>query len=134
MVKIVAEHPKGIGQWLSLSLTSSNENEKKMVNAKLVIHGVRPNAHVTQALSGANGPDNIVRTFTVPLSTAPKKSLPANSFVHQEARANLWVPGVSVVDRIDLVSLEYSDGTTWNLTAGQSCYAVPDPVMLLTSR
>jgi hypothetical protein len=134
LVKTGGAHPKGIGQWLSLSFTGTSGDKKQIVKAKLVVHGVRPNGHVTQALSLANGPDNIVRTLTVPFSTDRNQDGRANLLVHQNARANLWVPGMSAVDRIDLGSLDYGDGSTWTVADGQSCYVVPDPKMLITSR
>jgi hypothetical protein len=131
LVKTGGAHPGGIGQWLSLSLSS---DEKRIVKATFKVHGVKPTGHVTQALSLANGPDNITQTLTVPLSTETHRNAPANSWVHQEARANLWVPGMSAVDRIDLQSLDYSDGSTWKVADRQSCSIVPDPKMLITSR
>ncbi len=124
LVKTDIAHPRGIGQWLSLSITGSSDDKKRIVKAKFVVHGVRPNGHVTQALSSANGPDNFVRTLTVPFSTDR----------NQDGHANLWVPGMSTVDRIDLALLDYGDGSTWKVADGQSCYVEPDPKMLVTSR
>lgn len=132
LVKTDTAHPRGIGQWLSLALTDSDG--KQIVKATLKVHGVKPNGHVTYAISGANGSDNITQTITVPFPFKPNRNAPANSWVHQEARANLWVPGMSAVDRIDLESLDYNDGSTWNVANRQSCSVVPDPKMLITSR
>lgn len=131
-VKTDTAHPRGVGQWLSLALTDSDD--KQIVKATLKVHGVKPNGHVTQALSGANGPDNITQTLTVPFPSKPYRNAPTNSWVHQEARANLWVSGMSAVDRIDLESLDYNDGSTWNVADRHSCSVVPDPKMLITSR
>ena len=68
-VKTDTAHPRGVGQWLSLALTDSDD--KQIVKATLKVHGVKPNGHVTQALSGANGPDNITQTLTVPFPSEP---------------------------------------------------------------
>jgi hypothetical protein len=134
LVKTGSGHPSGIGQWLSLSFNGGNSNENQIVQAKVAVHGIKPNGHVTQALSFVNGPDNMVRTFTVPVPTGRHKDAHGNLMVDRDTRANLWVPGMSAVDRIDLVSLDYSDGSTWTVSDHQSCSVVPDPKMLITSR
>jgi hypothetical protein len=115
-------HPKGIGQWLSLSLAAGEA--KPIANATLVIHGLTPQAHVSQALSANGTSAHTVRTFHVSFSPGPNRS----------SLANLWVPGMSAVERIDLLSVSYSDGSTWNVADGQSCRVEPDMKMLITSR
>jgi hypothetical protein len=127
-------HSRGIGQWLSLSFAGTAGNEKQIVTARVIVHGVKPNAHVTQALSLANGSDDIVRTFTIPLARGQHRDAQGNEWVEQDARANLWVPGMSAVDRIVLVLLSYGDGSTWTAAEGGGCSVIPDPKMLIVSR
>jgi hypothetical protein len=122
-VRTSGVHPVGVGQWLSLTLISVAGEKRQVVKATLMVHGIKPSGHVTETLSGANGPDNIVKALTVPFRTDEQ----------QNALANLWVPGVSAVDRIDLVSLDYSDGSTW-IAGAQNCHVVPDPKMLIVNR
>ncbi len=121
-VKTEAAHPKGIGQWLSLSLSAPDR--KSIVRATLVVRGLTPRAHVSQALS-ADGPSpHAVRTFHVSFSPGP----------NQSSLANLWVPEMSAVERIDLLNVDYSDGSTWKVAEGQSCRVEPDMKMLITCR
>jgi hypothetical protein len=122
MVRTGTAHPSGIGQWLSLSLTSL-EN-RQIAKATLTVHGLTPKAHVTQTLSARGGPDDSSQTFHLAFSSSS----------HQPALATLWVPGVSAVERIDIESVDYADGSIWKLSDGQSCQVKPDPYMLITSR
>ena len=134
LVQTSSAHPKGIGQWLSLSLNNAASDEKQIATATFVVHGVKPTGHVTQALSLANGPDTATQTVTVPVWVKPHQAAPANSWAGQEAHANLWVPGMSAVDRIQLQALAYTDGSSWKAADGQACSVIPDPKMLITSR
>lgn len=121
-VKTDAAHPKGIGQWLSLSF--ANTDAKRIVSATLVVHGLTPQAHVSQALSADGPTPHSVRTFHVSFSPGP----------NQSSLANLWVPGMSAVERIDLLNVDYNDGSTWTVADGQSCRVAPEMKMLITSR
>ncbi len=122
MMKTGGIHPAGIGQWLSLTLTGSRD-KKQIVTGTLLVHGVKPVRHVAQAISSTNGPEDIAKTLTIPFRTDAK----------QNAQARLWVPGMSAVDRIDLLSLDYNDGSTWT-AVGSGCHVIPDPKMLLVNR
>lgn len=45
--------------------------------------------------------------------------------------ADVWVPGLTGVSSIELVSLEYADGSTWTPSGAESCRFTPDPLMLI---
>jgi hypothetical protein len=134
LIETRAGQPKGVGQWLALSFAATPGNDKQIVTATVVVHGVKPNGHVTQALSLANGPDNIVRTLIVPVAHGQRRDAHGNLWADQNARGSLWVPGMSAVDRIVLVSLRYDDGSAWSVAEGKGCSVIPDPKMLIVSR
>jgi hypothetical protein len=115
-------HPTGIGQRLSLSATSLNG--KEVARATVTVHGVTPKGHVTQALAGGGGPAEATQTLHVTFS----------SETGQPALASLWVPGMSAVERIDLLEVDYSDGSVWKIGDEQGCHVEPDMKMLITSR
>jgi hypothetical protein len=48
--------------------------------------------------------------------------------------ADVWVPGLTGVSSIELVSLEYADGSTWTPSGADSCRFTPDPLMLIAGR
>jgi hypothetical protein len=59
-----------------------------------------------------------VRTLTVPVT---------------DGAADVWVPGLTGVSSIELVSLEYADGSTWTPSGADSCRFAPDPLMLIAA-
>jgi hypothetical protein len=132
-VKTDGAHPQGIGQRLSLSLIRWRGDESPMVAATLEVHGIKPNGHVTQTISSAKGTDDLVETLTVPVSTDREETAQGSSAASQAARANLWIPGMSAVDRIDLKTLWYGDGSIWKVADGWGCQVIPDRMMPITS-
>jgi hypothetical protein len=122
MVRTGTAHPKGIGQWLSLSLTGPDE--KQVARARLTVQGLTPKGHVSQTRSVGTASLNAEQTFNVAFSSGPQSV----------AIANLWVPDMSAVERIDVQSIQYSDGSTWKLADGQTCQVKPDLFMLVASQ
>jgi len=122
MVKTSVAHPQGVGQWLSLSLTSLDK--KEIAKATVTVHGLTPKGRMTQTrLNGASTPD-ATRTMSVPFSAGPDRV----------AFARIWVPGMSAVMEIDLRSMVYGDGSIWQSVDGQACEVKPDPLMLISGR
>jgi len=122
IVRTRAAHPSGIGQWLHLSLISPDS--RQIAKATLRVRGFSPKARVTQTGPGADPAFDAMQTLTVTFVAGTDRS----------AAADFWVPGMSAVGRIELESLTYSDGSTWQTGDAMSCHIAPDPLMLITSR
>jgi hypothetical protein len=120
--------PKGQGQKLHLTLGSAAA--RQIVRATITAFGLRPlsEGHVWRAApgqgasSGRHPQPEAVQTLTVPFSKG------ADGI----ATADVWLPGFSAVQTIDLKSVVYTDGSTWTLADGATCRIVPDPFMLIT--
>jgi hypothetical protein len=117
-----APHPAGIGQRLHLTFT--NPDPKQIASASVMIHGMTPKGRVMQAASAQGGSSDATQSLSVTFSAGPDRS----------ATANLWVPGMTAVQSIELESMMYSDGSTWKPADGIACHVTPDPLMLITSR
>jgi hypothetical protein len=115
-------HPAGIGQRLHLTLT--NPDAKQIARAEVTIHGVTPKGRVMQASTAQENSADATRNMSVSFSAGP----------HGSASADLWAPGVSAVQSIELDSVTYSDGSIWKVADGVACRITPDPFMLITSR
>jgi hypothetical protein len=48
--------------------------------------------------------------------------------------ADVWMHNVGSLTRVDLISIHYADGTTWNATENLKCRAVPSNLLLVGSR
>jgi len=122
LVKTREGYPNGIGQRLHLSMVSLDS--RQIERATLRVRGFSPKGRLTQAGSGGDPTFDAMRTLTVALAAGADRSV----------SADVWVPGMTAVGRIDIESLEYSDGSTWKIGDGSSCRVAPDPLMLITSR
>lgn len=122
VVKTGSGHPKGMGQWLHLTLTSPET--KQIASALLMVRGVTPKGRVMKTESGSGGDADATRSVRASFSAGADRT----------ALADLWVPGMTAVESIALQSVEYSDGSIWRLAESTNCQVKPDPLMLITSR
>lgn len=122
MVKTHSGHPNSVGQWLHLSM--AGDDSKQIARATLTVRGSSPKGRVEDADKSNSEPFNAVRTLTVAFAAGADGS----------ASADVWVPGMTAVQRIDLKSLVYSDGSTWKIGSDTSCHVAPDPLMLIGNR
>jgi len=121
ILAISGAHPKGVGQSIRLILT--NPDSRRIVGASVTVRGL-------------TGKSRVIETLSSPAVSDAAKSIDVTfTGSHgNEISADLWVPGMSSVQAIDLSSVTYSDGSTWKLVTGNLCHAVPDPIMLIGAR
>lgn len=112
--------PKGVGQWLHLTLAS--RVLRQITGATVEVHGLADKSRVIQTLSTAGMATDANQTLRLQLTPAGGN----------EMTAEVWVPGMTAVETIDLTSVSYADGSTWKLADGQSCRIAPDPLMLIS--
>jgi hypothetical protein len=114
-------HPKGIGQWLHISMMPM-PGKPKVTGATLAVRGYSGKGRMTET-DGIDGPD-AVRTVTVVFVSAP----------NGQAEGDAWAPGLTAVASLDLMAVAYSDGSSWNVPGGHTCRITPDPLMLISGR
>jgi hypothetical protein len=124
MVQVGGQHPKGIGQGLHLVLTSPNQPQ--MVAARVTVRGLTPRNRVTRTLSSLSDDTDAdaARTVAIALNPEPNKA----------ATGDLWVPGLTAIHSVELVSVTFADGATFKLPSGANCRTRPDPLMLISGR
>lgn len=118
MVKTGAGHPKGLGQRLHLTLTSPDA--RTLSSATFNVRGWTAEGHRLQAGAKRN-PGQETRTLQIPLTSGTGRN----------ASADLWAPGLTSVESVELLAVSYADGSTWTPAVGKTCRVVPDPLMLI---
>jgi hypothetical protein len=119
---------QGLAQLLHLSLLDLNVDAKRIVSARVRVHGLSGKARVTQTLSAeassSKDDGDFVRTLDVqfPFRTARTVS------------GDLLVPGMTAVLSIVVNSVTYDDGSTRSFSAQDNCRVTPDPLMLVSGR
>ena len=122
ILEVNSNHPKGIGQSLHLTVTSSDS--RRIASATVTVRGLVPKGRVTQTLASQDDAFDAEKTMDIRFSAGPGKG----------ASADIWVPGLSAVKSIDMQSVTFTDGSTWKLPAEKTCRTFPDPVMLISGR
>lgn len=124
-MEVDSSRPKGLAQLLHLTLAKADSS--RITNATVNVRGLLPKtrATLTPMTLGAD-PSDAIRTLDI--------AFPAGPEAGKNAIADLWVPGLSAVYSIDLVSITYADGSTWKIAAGKTCRTPIDGVMLVGGR
>jgi hypothetical protein len=120
-LEVARQHPNETGQMIELSLSLS-EPAKHATSANLTVRGLTAKGRAVP--TGGRLPSDAQRTVQVQLTIGPDHTL----------TAEMWVPGVTTVQTIELASLTLSDGTTWKLPAEAACRTSPDGFMLIGAR
>jgi hypothetical protein len=105
-----------------IQLTMTNRLAHEIVSAQFVVHGY---SSKTRAMSLANSspePD-LAKTVDVVLDVKGKS----------EASSDLLLSRFAAVTSIDLKSITYADGNTWNTPSAEACSIAPDLMMLVAS-
>lgn len=123
LIKTGDRHPRGLGQWLHLTLRKADATADGPAakNATLAVRGWTAKPRVAGAAMKNRDTSNAERKIQVTLKPGPDGT----------ATADLWAEGLTAVDSLELLSVSYADGSTWTPGAGNRCSARPDPLMLI---
>lgn len=120
MRRVKGEAPhEGVGQQLQLTVTNSKMAAISSVH--LAVHGW---SGATRVLPTRKADESDAsKTVDLTLKIGPLKT----------ADADVWVSGLNSVNAIDLISIDYTDGSSWK-PKGDGCHFIPDGVMLISSK
>jgi hypothetical protein len=97
----------------------------EIVKATVTVRGLNGKAGMIPALGSDGRSSEITRTMTVSFALDDDKSY----------WTDLVLPGLTSARMVNLESVTYADGSTWNFRDhGGWCQSAPDPLMLITSR
>jgi hypothetical protein len=111
--------PKGVGQRLHLKLHSPDQ--RTIASATLNLRGWTAKGR-TAKLGSSDDASLGVRTLTVPFTLDSDRI----------SSANIWAPGLTAVVSVEVLSVKYTDGSTWTPVQGHACRVAPDHLMLIT--
>jgi hypothetical protein len=105
-----------------LRLTLTNPSSRDIVSAQLTAHGFSKKPRARDLSAGSNEPD-LAKTIEVALGVKGKG----------QASRDLSLNHFTAVTSIDLNSITYADGTTWNAPSPGACSITPRMVMLVAA-
>lgn len=135
-VSILAQHGSGgSGTFLlsstrqqkvsqELHLTLSNGKAVQVVGVRLTVLGTSTKSGMVQTNAEVIGVSGKTKTMDLTLAVNPK----------DEAAIDLSLPGFTSVQRVDLDSVTYADGTSWQASNAGTCRFAPEGLMLISSR
>jgi hypothetical protein len=106
----------------SIHLTMSNLLSREIVSAQFVVHGYSNKERAMNLANSSPDPD-LAKTVDVVLDVKGKS----------EASSDLSLNRFAAVTSIDLRSITYADGNTWNTPSAEACSVTPDLIMLVAS-
>lgn len=118
------EHANGVGQRLHLKLKSLDERTIDSVTVNL--RGWTATGRTQQL-----GQLSTTKESTLKMQTLTVFLIPG---ADRTATVDVWAPGLTAVESVELLSVKYSDGTAWTAAQGKSCRVTPEPLMLITQR
>jgi hypothetical protein len=119
VVKTSTNHPKGVGQRLHLKLHSPDG--RTITSATVNLRGWTAKGR-TAKVGSSDDAFLGARTLTVPFALDADRM----------SSADIWVPGLTAVVSVELLSVKFSDGSTWIPVQGHACRVAPDHLMLVT--
>ena len=105
-----------------IHLTMTNLLSREIVSAQFVVHGYSNKGRAMNLANSSPEPD-LAKTVDVVLDVKGKS----------EASSDLSLSRFTAVTSIDLKSITYADGNTWNTPSAEACSVTPDLIMLVAS-
>ncbi|QHS51299.1 hypothetical protein [Edaphobacter sp. 12200R-103] len=106
-----------------LQLNWGNRQRKQIVAAAIFVHGFDATPRVIPAGSGTAASAELQKGFAVKLNLSGDG----------QATTDLTLQRFATVSSIELKSIEYADGSRWNISAGQNCSIAPNPYLPVTA-
>jgi hypothetical protein len=107
----------------SLNVAMANPTSRDIVSAQITLHGLSQHYRLTPLTADTASTGDLSKQVTLDLSVDAGK----------RADTDFRVSGFTSIQRVDLDSLTYSDGTKWTAPAHHSCSIVPNGLMLVAS-
>lgn len=117
-----ARQNQGPSQALHLTLTNSTYSE--IVGVRVTAYGLNAKPQVTQADAASSTSSAIQKSFDLNLNVNPKST----------GSVELVLNGFTAVSYLNVDSIRYAGGSTWQPAARHTCHVVPDGAMLIGNR
>jgi hypothetical protein len=104
-------------------LTLSDAHSATIVAATVNVRGLTARNHMVQTAGDGKSNGEASRTLSVTFAANGKGRV----------TGDLYIPGFTAVNSIELLQVSYNDGRVWRIGAGNVCRVKPDPMMLIAN-
>jgi hypothetical protein len=111
----------GPAQRIHLILAGKSQ---RITRATVMVEGLSPRNRIARTDTGGGLTSDLTRTIDVTFTPGD----------HNEATADLVLPGFTSITSIELQSISYQDVSTWSVPGPRACRVAPDPFMLVADK
>ena len=108
----------------NLHLTLTNSTYSQILGVRVTAYGLNSKGQFTPANAESNDSSAIEKTVDLKLKVNPKSM----------GSVDLELTGFTSVTLLNVDSIRYAGGSTWQPTAQRTCHIFPDGTMLISSR
>jgi hypothetical protein len=122
--QVPAKLQQDLGPSQNLHLTLNNSTYSQIVGVRVTAYGLNAKGQVTPAEAAANASSSMQKAFDLKLKVDPKSI----------GTVDLVLAGFTAVTFLNVDSIRYAGGSTWQPSAQHTCHVIPDSPMLINSR
>jgi hypothetical protein len=115
---------QNLGPSQNLHLTLTNSTYSQILGVRVTAYGLNSKGQVTPARTATNASSAMQTTVDLNLKVDPKSI----------GSADIVLTGFTSVAFLNVDSIRYAGGSTWEPSAQRTCHVVPDATMLISSR
>jgi hypothetical protein len=113
--------PQPFGQRIFLTLNDSHP--ATIIAATVKVRGLTGKNHMLQTAGDPAADGEATKIMEINFAAGQKGGV----------TGDLYIPGFTAVNSIELVQVSYSDGRIWRIGADNVCRVTPDPMMLIAN-
>ncbi|HZC43633.1 MAG TPA: hypothetical protein VE195_05620 [Acidobacteriaceae bacterium] len=121
---VPTESQQNLGPSQDLRLTLTNSTYSEIVGVQVTAFGLNAKGQVTPAETAANTSSAMQKTLNLKVNVGPKSM----------GSLDLVLAGFTSVTYLNVDSIRYAGGSTWQPSAQHACHVIPDATMLISSR
>lgn len=107
-----------------IQLTLNNSTYSKIIGVRVTAYGLNAKGQVTPADAVADTSSAMQKSFDLKLTIDPKST----------GSVDLMLSGFTAVAYLNVDSIRYAGGSTWQPSAQQTCHVIPNGTMLIGNR
>jgi len=104
-------------------LTLNDTRPASIVAATVKVYGLTAKNHMVQTDNHAAADGEATKIMSINFAARQKNGV----------STDLYIPGFTAVNSIELIQVSYDDGKVWRIGADSVCRVTPDPMMLIAN-
>ena len=122
--QVPAKGQQDSGPSQNLHLTLTNPTYSQIVGVRVTAYGLNAKGQLTPAVTATTNSSAMQKSFELNLKVNPKSV----------DSVDLVLTGFTAVTFLNVDSIRYAGGSTWQPSAQHTCHVVPNSIMLIGSR